>query len=104
MELRTPMMEERLDHLFERMSATPADRSLDMLDLEIGRAISRRRREARTATALAPVRMASIGLALAMGVTVGGVTAATAIVAPPQPGAFALAGDLAPSALLEGAR
>lgn len=97
-------MDDRLDQLFERLAATPTDRSMDLLDLEIGRAIGRRRGETRTAAALAPVRMASVGMALAMGVTVGGVIAATAIGVPRQPGAFLLAGNLAPSALLEDAR
>ena len=97
-------MDERLDQLFERLAAAPADRSLDFLDFEVGRDIRRRRTEARAASALVPVRFASIGLALAMGVTVGGVIAATAIVAPHQPGAFAMAANLAPSTLLEDGR
>ena len=94
-------MNERLDRLLDRLASAPADRSLDFLDVEVGRTINKRRNEARTASALAPVRVASVGLALAMGVTVGGVTAATAIVTPPQPGVFSMAADLAPSTLLE---
>jgi hypothetical protein len=94
-------MDKRLDQLFEQLAAAPADRSLDFLDFEVGRAIGRRRGEARIASALAPVRVASVGLALAMGVTVGGVTA---IVAPLQPASFSMAANLAPSTLLDSGR
>lgn len=97
-------MDERLDQLFERLAAMPAERSLNLLDFEVGRAISKLRGAARAASALAPVRVASIGLALAMGVTVGGVTAATAIVTPRPAGAFSTAASLAPSTLLEDGR
>jgi hypothetical protein len=101
---RTAIMDERLDQLLERLAATPAERSLNFLEFEVGRAISKQRGSAQTASALAPVRIASIGLALAMGVTVGGVTAATAIVAPRPAGAFSMAANLAPSTLLEDGR
>ena len=98
------IMDKRLDQLLERLARTPADRSLDSLDIEVGRAIGRRRREVGTASALAPVRVASVGLALAMGVTVGGVIAATALVTPSEPGVFSLAASLAPSTLLADGR
>lgn len=97
-------MEERLDQLLRRLATTPPDRSLDSLDIEVGRAIAKQRLEARTASALGPIRFASIGLALAMGVTVGGFTAANALTAAHRPGDFQMAADLAPSSLLEGSR
>ena len=94
-------MNERLDHLVDRLAASPTDRSLDHLEAQVSRGIAGRQAQARTAAAMAPVRVASIGLALAMGVTVGGVTAASSIGSPRLAGAFGAA-DLAPSTLLEG--
>ena len=95
-------MNERLDRLVDRLAASPPDRSLDHFEAQVTWGIARRRARARAASALAPVRAASIGLALAMGVTVGGFTAAELIVAPRASGAFSAAADLAPSTLLDG--
>ena len=95
-------MSDRLDELMGRLAGSPADRALDGLEAEIGHRIRVSRREARTTRLLAPVRIASIGLALAMGVTVGGVTAAAAMAGPRTPGVFSAATQLAPSTLLEG--
>ena len=97
-------MSDRLDDLINRLAAAPIDRSLAALEADIGRRIARRRREARATMLLAPVRVASVGLALAMGVAAGGLTAAAALAEPRSPGAFSGATDLAPSTLLEGAR
>lgn len=97
-------MSERLDSLVERLAATPTDHSLDHFDADVGRSVARWRARARTARALEPVRVASIGLALAMGITVGGVTAAASIAVPRTQGVFSPAADLAPSTLLEGQR
>lgn len=95
-------MSERLDELVARLAASPMDRSLDGLDAEIGRSIADRRIQARTSAALAPVRVASVGLALVTGVAVGGAVA-TSVIAPPHPyGTFSIAANLAPSTLLEG--
>jgi hypothetical protein len=93
-------MSERLNEWVDRLAASPPDRDLDGLEAQIARRIRLRRRDDRTATLLAPVRVATIGLALAVGVTAGGVTAATAT--PRAPGAFSAATELAPSTLLEG--
>ena len=97
-------MSDRLDDLLDRLAAAPMDRGLDGLEADVGRAIRRRRGETRTTLMLAPVRIASVGLALAMGVTAGGVTAAAAMAGPRPAGAFSGAADLAPSTLLEGRR
>lgn len=97
-------MSDRLDDLVARLATSPVDRPLDGLDEAIGRSIAHRRREARTVAALGPVRVASVGLALAMGLTAGGAVATSALVAPQTGGEFAIASDLAPSTLLEGAR
>lgn len=95
-------MSERLDELIARLAATADDRALGDLEVEIGRSILLRRREARTASALAPVRVASVGLALSMGIAAGGSMAVSAIIAPHAYGTFSTIGHLAPSTLLEG--
>ncbi|ODT85032.1 hypothetical protein [Phenylobacterium sp. SCN 70-31] len=97
-------MSERLDELVDRLAASPADRSLDGLEAQIGRSIASRRRDARALAALAPVRFASVSLALAMGLTAGGAVAASAALAPQHDGAFSSGAHLAPSNLLEGHR
>ena len=94
-------MNERLDHLVERLAASPTDRPLHHFEAQVTREIAKRRARAHTASALAPVRVASIGLALATGVTVGGVTAASSVAAPRAAGLFSVSADLAPSTLLE---
>lgn len=95
-------MSERFDDLIARLVSTPTDRSLDGLDAEIGRSILRRRHEARTVSVLAPLQMASLGLALAVGVTAGGAAAISAASKPQSFGAFSSVAHLAPSMLLEG--
>jgi hypothetical protein len=80
-------MSERLDELLNRLAASPADRSLDGLETEIGRRIAARRRDARALAALAPVRFA-----------------ASAALAPQHDSPLSSAARLAPSNLLEGRR
>lgn len=91
-----------IDELVQRLAVQPIDRSLDGLELEVSRDIARRRADLKTNAALAPVRLASIGLALAMGVTVGGLVAASTISTPQQFSTFSTMAHLAPSTLLEG--
>ena len=95
-------MSERLDQLVERLNASPTDRSLEHFEADVVRGVVRWQAQARATRAMAPVRVASIGLALAMGVTAGGVTAAASITAPRNAGGFLMAADLAPSTLIEG--
>ena len=97
-------MSDRLDELIDRLAATPTDRSLDGLEADVGRGIRQHRSEARATTLLATVRIATVGIALAMGITTGGVTAATAMAGPRASGVFSGAANLAPSTLLEGRR
>lgn len=91
-----------INDLVERLAAQPLDRSLDGLELEVSRGIARRRADLNTGAALAPVRVASIGLALAMGVTAGGLAATTTASTPQQFSTFSVSAHLAPSTLLEG--
>ena len=97
-------MTERLDNLLERLAAAPLDRSLDQLQADIWRGVARRRAELQTTAALAPVALASVSVALAMGVLVGGATAATAVIFPHSSDALSAVAELAPSTLLEGGR
>lgn len=95
-------MSERLDELVGRLAGSPLDHPLDGFETEVGRSIARRRRDMKDVTLLAPVRVVSLGLALAMGVTAGG-AAATATLLHPQPlSVFSSSAHLAPSNLLEG--
>jgi hypothetical protein len=92
-------MDDRIDRLLQALSTSPTDRSLDRFETDLGRAIAERRAEPRSAYALTPVRLASVGLALAIGIVAGGVIGSLA--APHPPATFGLAQDLAPSSLLD---
>jgi hypothetical protein len=91
-----------IDELVQRLAAQPLDLSLDGLELEVSRGIARRRADLKTSAALIPVRFASVALALAMGVTVGGLVAASTVSTPQQFSTFSVSAHLAPSTLLEG--
>lgn len=91
-----------IDDLVDRLATQPLDRSLDGLEGDISRSIARRRADLKTGAALAPVRVASVGLALAMGVTAGGLAAAGSVSTPQQFSTFSVSAHLAPSTLLEG--
>ena len=97
-------MSERLDQMIARLAAVPPDLPLDGFEAEVGRGVGRWRADARIASALGPVRLASIGLALVIGVTVGDATATGSMAAARSAGLLSSAADLAPSTLLEGAR
>jgi hypothetical protein len=93
---------ERLDYLVARLATAAPDRSLDGFEAEIGRGIGRWRVEGRIAAALRSVRLASIGLALVIGITAGGL-AVIGIGSAKSSGLFGPGAALAPSTLLEGA-
>lgn len=97
-------MSERLDRLLERLAAAPTDRSLEHLPAQVDRDVAARIARARAGRALAPVRVASIGLALATGLTAGGLTAASSASTTQPAAALTAAIGLAPSTLLDGAR
>ena len=94
-------MSDRLDDLVGRLAGSPLDRPLDGLETEIGRSIAQRRRDMKDAALLAPVRIASLGLALAMGVTAGSAAATSALPKPQPLSVFSSSAHLAPSNLLE---
>jgi len=91
-----------IDDALAALAASPLDRSLDRLPAEISRDIAGRREQAQALRALAPVRLAAVGLALAIGVSSGGAVALAAVGAPRPADPFAAGTQLAPSALLEG--
>lgn len=95
-------MSDRLDELIERLAGAQVDRPLDSFESEVGQSIARRRREAKDAMQLAPVRVVSVGLALAMGVTAGGAAATVTLLKPQPLSVFSSSAHLAPSNLLEG--
>jgi hypothetical protein len=95
-------MTDPLDQLLARLAAEPTDRSLAHLEARVGRSIADRRTEAHAGAALIPVRLASIGLAMAIGLVAGGAT--SGLVTGHNHGLFAPAADLAPSTLLDGGR
>ena len=91
-----------LDSWMAELAAAPADRVLDGLEDAVASDIAARRSEARTVNALAPVRLATLGLALTIGLGAGGAAALSAVRTAPA-GAFAAVAQLAPSTLLDGA-
>jgi len=97
-------MPNELDDLLNRLSQQAPDASLDGLEDAVISGVARRRDALRAARALAPVRVASIGLALAVGVTAGGMAAATTLAEPHRFDTFSSSAHLAPSTLLEGGR
>ena len=96
-------MQDDIDHLMARLAALGPERSLDGFEQAVLRGVAKQREDIRATHALAPVRVASVGMALAIGVTAGGVAAATSISQPRQLSPFSAAAHLAPSTLLEGA-
>ncbi len=94
-------MNQRLDHLVEQLAAAAPDRTLEGFEAGVSRSIVARRARSRASAALAPVGVASVGLALAIGLAAGGVTAATSATAEPKAQTFLIASNLAPSSLLD---
>lgn len=97
-------MSHQLDKLMRELAAQPSDHPLDRLEAGVLGVMIRQREATRATAALAPVRFASIGLALAIGITAGGAAAVASRAEPRQLNAFAIAGHLTPSTLLEGER
>lgn len=97
-------MPNELDDLLNRLARETPDASLVGFEEAVLSAVSRRRDALRDARALAPVRAASIGLALAVGVTAGGMAAAATLAEPHRFDTFSSSAHLAPSTLLEGGR
>jgi hypothetical protein len=97
-------MSEELDRLLQRLAARGPERSLDGLDARVLISLAQQREEARATTSLAPFRVATVGLAIAVGVTAGGMAAARTATEPRQFSTFSADAHLAPSTLLEGGK
>ena len=95
-------MRDDLDHLMSRLASAGPERSLDGLEQAVLLGVAERREDLQAARALAPVRVASVGVALAIGLTTGGMAAAATFSQPLQVSPFSAAAHLAPSTLLEG--
>ena len=95
-------MRDDLDHLMSRLGAARPERSLDGFEHVVLQGVAKQREDIQAARALTPVRAASIGVALAIGVTTGGIAAASTLTQPPQVSPFSTVAHLAPSTLLEG--
>ena len=95
-------MRDDMDQLMARLAARSPERSLAGFEQAVLRGVAKQRDDIRATNALTPVRVASIAMALAIGVTTGGVAAATTFTQPRQFSPFSTAAHLAPSTLLEG--
>lgn len=94
-------MSDNLDQLLGRLSAAQVSMP-EGLDQAVLATIAIRREDSRRARTLGPVRVVSVGIALAIGVTAGGIAAVTADAEPQQLSTFSSGAHLAPSTLLEG--
>ncbi len=95
-------MSERLDALMASLAASQVDHDLNNLEGAVERRIAARRRELKATAALTPIRVASVGLALAVGVTAGGAVAGGLARQTPSLASYSAGAYLAPSSLLEG--
>ena len=95
-------MSDGLDSLLDQLRAAEVGRPPSGLEADVMAGVARFEAERRTATALVPFRVAAVGLALAVGVTAGGLTAARTMAGGPEAGSFLASADLAPSTLLGG--
>ena len=93
-------MSDDLDDLLGRLARAPADRSLQGLEVSVMSGVTRTREERRALRALAPMHVAMIGAALAIGLAAGGAAGlSTASAGPAAPG-LTSGLSLAPSTLL----
>ena len=91
-----------LDRMLARLAQQTPAASLDGFEDGVLAGLARRREEARASRALIPIRAASVGVALAVGITAGGMAAATTLSQPHRFDTFSTSAHLAPSTLLEG--
>ena len=97
-------MNHSLDELVKGLRSQGPDRDLSQLEPAVWRRIGGARIERASALGFAPVRMASVVMALVVGAAVGSASAVAAVAAPRETSVFALDSRLAPSTLLEARR
>ncbi|TAJ71739.1 MAG: hypothetical protein EPO51_11455 [Phenylobacterium sp.] len=95
-------MSNDLDHMLAQLAREAPDASLEGLEATVMAAVARHREAARASRALTPIRAASVAMAMAFGVTAGGMAAATTLSEPHRLDTFSTGAHLAPSTLLEG--
>lgn len=94
-------MNDNLDDLFAALRRQPhAD--LSGVEVQVWNRIAAGRERRRAASALVPLRAASVVAALGLGVVGGSLAASAAARTPPEVSAFSLNAHLAPSTLLGG--
>lgn len=96
-------MPKDLDQMLAQLAQDAPAGSLEGLETAVMRGIARRREDLRAARAIAPARVASVVMALAVGVAAGGMAAAKSLGEPHRFNTFSVGAHLAPSTLLEGA-
>jgi hypothetical protein len=97
-------MNHPLDDLVQGLRAQSLDRDLSQLEPAVWRRIGGARMERATDLGFAPLRMATLVMALVVGAAVGGASAVVAAATPQETSVFALNTHLAPSTLLEARR
>ncbi|WP_068874027.1 MULTISPECIES: hypothetical protein [unclassified Phenylobacterium] len=95
-------MSDGLDRMLAELAAAPSELAFENIETAVLRRIGVLRQEARMVRELVPVRVASLVLALAMGVTTGAALAASAMLTPTPYAVLSSVGHFAPSTLLEG--
>lgn len=91
-----------LDHMLTRLARQSSGAALDGFEDDVQAGVARRREDIRASRALTPFRVASVGLAMAVGVATGGIAADATLTQPQRFDTFSLGAHLAPSTLLEG--
>lgn len=95
-------MQDDLNKDLAELAAEGADRSMTGFEDGVLRGIAERREAARQSRLSSAYRTATVSLALAIGVTAGGLAAANTATQPREVNPFSTAAHLAPSNLLEG--
>ena len=96
-------MSKHMDKMIERLNNFHSADRLSGMEADVLQGINARRQEFRVMSAVAPFGLASIGLAMAIGLFVGTLTAMGAVDRPSHT-PFSAGASLAPSSLLEGDR
>ena len=97
-------MHHPLDELVKGLRSQGPDRDLSQLEPSVWRRIGGARVERPSGMGFAPVRMAAVVMALAVGAAVGGASAVAANSEAHETSVFALNSHLAPSTLLGASR
>lgn len=95
-------MADDLDRMLARLSQEAGPRAPDGFETRVLAGVAARREALRAGRALGPAQFAAVGLALAVGVTAGGLAGVRTVAGSHGFETFSTATHLAPSTLLEG--